>query len=155
MGGGYSPELIAHPAEPGLLYLRTDIGSVYRWNPNTRQWMPLTDYHAPSDYNLNAPESIALDPTDPDRLYIAAGKYTAAQRRHSAQPVHAFGGGDFYSTATGKGTAFTKVNTTTLPAGNGAIVASFANAGDLWLSTGNNGLHHSPDGGSPGPSFRA
>jgi oligoxyloglucan reducing-end-specific cellobiohydrolase len=75
VAGGYIPGFVAHPTEPGLIYARTDIGSVYRWSPASAHWVPLTDFHSPSDYNLNGPESIALDPTDPDRLYIAAGMY--------------------------------------------------------------------------------
>src|ERR1700733_6057478 len=63
--GGYVPGFIAHPTEPGLIYARTDIGSVYRWEPQDHRWQPLTDFQTPADYNYNGPESVALDPTDP------------------------------------------------------------------------------------------
>jgi oligoxyloglucan reducing-end-specific cellobiohydrolase len=96
VAGGYVPGFVAHPTEPGLIYARTDIGSVYRWNAHIGQWIPLTDFQAPANYNLNGPESVALDPTDPNRLYIAAGMYT--------------GGPTAVLVSTDQGATFTTVN---------------------------------------------
>jgi hypothetical protein len=73
IAGGYIPGFVAHPTEPGLIYARTDTGCVYRWNAASAQWIPLTDFRSPSEYNPKGPESIALDASDPNRLYIAAG----------------------------------------------------------------------------------
>jgi len=73
VGGGYIASLIAHPKQSGLIYTRTTGGGVYRWNPTTQEWIPLLDFLLGSDNALMGPESVALDPTDPTRLYIAAG----------------------------------------------------------------------------------
>ena len=57
VAGGYVPGFVAHPTQPGLIYARTDIGSVYRWDAQGGEWIPLTDFQAPANYNLNGPES--------------------------------------------------------------------------------------------------
>ncbi|HUB77932.1 MAG TPA: hypothetical protein VMB03_04000 [Bryobacteraceae bacterium] len=139
VAGGYIPGLIGHPKQAGLIYMRTDIGGVYRWNPSTSQWIPLLDFMAPANYNLTGPESIAIDPNDPSRLYIAAGMYS--------------GGPYAFLVSTNQGTTFT---TYSIPSsGAGSFVMASNNNGrsvgerlavnpfksnELFMGTRSNGL---------------
>jgi xyloglucan-specific exo-beta-1,4-glucanase len=74
-GGGYVSGLVFHPTTPDLLYARTDVGGAYRWDPTTRSWRPLNDAIDRAHGELNGILSVALDPSDPERVYLAAGSY--------------------------------------------------------------------------------
>jgi photosystem II stability/assembly factor-like uncharacterized protein len=76
IAGGFITGIIPHPAVPGLAYVRTDIGGAYRFESSTGKWTPITDVFNQNDWNLTGTESLALDPTDPARLYLAQGEYT-------------------------------------------------------------------------------
>jgi xyloglucan-specific exo-beta-1,4-glucanase len=72
-GGGYVTGLVIHPKEKGLAYIRTDVGGFYRWNNLQEKWIPITDHFDYTQSGYYGGESIALDPNDPDVVYIAAG----------------------------------------------------------------------------------
>ncbi|ONI86360.1 carbohydrate-binding protein [Saccharothrix sp. ALI-22-I] len=73
-GGGFVTGFVFNPNRKGLLYARTDMGGAYRWDGKAGQWVPLTDWVA--DWNMLGIESVATDPVDPERLYLATGTYT-------------------------------------------------------------------------------
>ena len=77
-GGGYVTGVVMHPKERGLTYLRTDIGGAYRRESETEKWVPLTDWVGSANANLLGCESVAVDPSDADRVYLALGTYVAS-----------------------------------------------------------------------------
>jgi photosystem II stability/assembly factor-like uncharacterized protein len=72
-GGGFVTAIISHPAQKGLMYARTDVGGAYRWDASAQKWIPLTDWMQGVDYT--GIESLAVDPSDPNRVFLAAGIY--------------------------------------------------------------------------------
>ena len=83
-GGGYVSGLLFHPSVRGLYYARTDVGGAYRWDQAGGGWQPLTDWIAAKDESLLGIDSLAVDPADPQWLYLAAGMYTTAQAGNAA-----------------------------------------------------------------------
>ncbi|NJM94339.1 MAG: hypothetical protein HC842_06460 [Cytophagales bacterium] len=92
-GGGYVTGMKIHPTAPNVVYCRTDVGGAYRWEPQTNSWTQLftVDRMPPSIINAvdsDGPDpqgngtgrkqtlsvgTIALDPSNPDVVYFAAG----------------------------------------------------------------------------------
>ena len=77
VGGGFVDGVFFHPKLQGLMYARTDVGGAYRYLAGTdSQWTPLTDFVTASQNGaLLGVESLGLDPSDPQRLYLGMGEY--------------------------------------------------------------------------------
>ncbi|WP_035847119.1 RICIN domain-containing protein [Kitasatospora azatica] len=142
-GGGYVTGLVFNQREKGLLYARTDMGGAYRWDTGAEQWIPLTDWVGEKDWNLQGIESLATDPVDPDRLYLAAGTYT-----------NGWAGNGAILRSTDRGRTFQRTDLPFKLGGNedgrGAgerLVIDPANHDTLLLGTRKNGLWRSTDHG--------
>lgn len=74
-GGGYVPGLIFHPTVPNVLYARTDVAGAYRWDHTAAKWIPITDMFGFGEGKYQGVETIALDPTDANKVYLVGGMY--------------------------------------------------------------------------------
>lgn len=75
LGGGFVSGIVFSPVEKDLVYARTDVGGAYRWNQADKTWIPLSDGFSGKGEVLGV-ESLAVDPTDANKVYMATGLYT-------------------------------------------------------------------------------
>ena len=74
-GGGYVTGIVFHPKEENLIYIRTDVGGTYRWDQENNRWWALNEAFSAWERNLYGCDGIAIDPNNPDVVYMCAGKY--------------------------------------------------------------------------------
>lgn len=98
-GGGKVTGIIG--AANGDVYIRTDVGGAYLWNPTGGNWthitdtlVPLTTYEA---HRLIGVSSLAVDPSNANQIYVSVGDS---------------GSGSIYSSAN-KGGTWTRINPST------------------------------------------
>src|SRR5690349_9808315 len=74
---GFIDGIVYSPAERNLVYAHTDMGGAYRWDQPLGKWTPLNDWSRWDDWapqNLGV-ETMAVDPVDPNKVYMSAGTY--------------------------------------------------------------------------------
>ena len=72
-GGGYVTGIISCPTHTNLFYCKTDVGGAYRWDEPTQSWIALLDWNSQNETTYQGVESLAIDPSSPNKLYILAG----------------------------------------------------------------------------------
>lgn len=70
---GFVTGVVLHPKEKNLMYIRTDVGGAYRWDEEQQKWIQLCDVFGMDQSNYYGIDGIAIDPNDPDVVYMAAG----------------------------------------------------------------------------------
>ncbi len=89
-GGGFVTGFLFHPREKNILYCRTDIGGVYRYDFGQEQWIALVDQVTGEEKWKTYPLSIALDAKFPNRLYMSVGEGHQSAIGYSQDYGHTF-----------------------------------------------------------------
>jgi photosystem II stability/assembly factor-like uncharacterized protein len=75
-GNGFIDGIVYSPAAPNTVFMHTDMGGAYRWDQDAGKWQPMTDWLQVGDAaQNNGAESMAVDPTDANKVYLVAGTY--------------------------------------------------------------------------------
>ncbi|MBE6902594.1 MAG: exo-alpha-sialidase, partial [Ruminococcaceae bacterium] len=72
-GGGFVTGFLFHPTGKKILYCRTDIGGVYRFDHHQQSWHFLGSSITEFEHHLTQPLSLAVDEDAPDKLYVMCG----------------------------------------------------------------------------------
>ncbi len=145
VAGGFVDGLYFHPGQKGLMYAKTDVGEAYRWSTEAgdTQWVPLQDFIGRfySGFDIGV-ESLALDPNNPDALYLAVGEYVDSYGQNGAILIS----GDQGKTFTPVPLSF-KLGSNDIGRNIGErLVVDPSNSQHLYLGTRLNGLQESLDG---------
>ncbi len=144
-GGGFIPGFVFHPREKDLLYARTDVGGAYRFDSANNRWLPLLDFLSHADAELMGVLSVALDPNDASKVYLACGLRLDSYGRDGAVLCSSDRGATWSMTSLGAGV---KLGGNAAGRGTGERLQVDPNQGDiLFLGTNQNGLMKSTNAG--------
>jgi photosystem II stability/assembly factor-like uncharacterized protein len=143
--GGFVTGVVYNPTQPGLAYLRTDIGGLYRWNAFTQTWIPLLDATTFANWNELGVDSVTTDPIHPNRVWAAVGQY--AYSWNNAQPSAILSSDDYGRTWSSFSVPF-EIGSNDQGRDSGERLVVDPNDDKvLYYGTENDGLWKSTDGG--------
>jgi photosystem II stability/assembly factor-like uncharacterized protein len=135
-GGGFVTGIITCPQEKNLIYARTDVGGAYRWIEATKSWKPLTDWSSKVEWTFLGIESIAIDPSSPNKVYMSAGLYsnTPSSILRSSDYGETFTRSDVSFQINGNGMGRNNGERLAVDPNNGQILFCGSRAAGLWKS---------------------
>lgn len=72
-GGGYVCSVIESAGEENVFYAKSDVGGIYKWTEDTKDWTPLFAWLSPDETTYMGTEAFVVDPKAPNRLFAMAG----------------------------------------------------------------------------------
>ncbi len=126
-GGGFVSGLIASPTQKDVKYARTDVGGAYKWNAADCSWKPLNNFISEDDNGLLSIEGLAIDPSNPDRIYMVGGSMYLSGQKTAIMRSH--DGGKTFNTVDVTGKLYVHGNGD--GRGNGERIAVDPNNGDI------------------------
>jgi len=136
-GGGFVTGIITCAQEKNLIYARTDVGGAYRWLEASKSWKPLTDWASKAEWTFLGVESIAIDPSAPNKVYLSAGLYTNTPHSilRSSDYGETFQRSDVSFQINGNGMGRNNGERLAVDPNNGQILFCGSRAAGLWKST--------------------
>ena len=77
-GGGYVTGVYVHPKNADIVYIRTDVGGVFRFDKPSGKMVQLMNWASVEESNLYGVYGLALDSDNENHLFISAGRYPFA-----------------------------------------------------------------------------
>jgi len=143
-GMGYVTGLVIHPLAPYDMYIRTDVGGAYRFDRSLQHWIPLLDHYGCLESEIYGVESVAVDPSDANTVYIAAAHGRTISGSSVTSPAEVLVSHDRGATWTGTGLAATNLYIGANEAFRGTtgerLAVDPADPGVLYFASRQNGL---------------
>jgi photosystem II stability/assembly factor-like uncharacterized protein len=86
--GGFVTGIVTHPQDANLIYARTDVGGLFRWDSTQQEWIQILSPDRVGQKVSPSVESIAIAPNAPNVIYAAVGAYTHKGNDEKAQVVN-------------------------------------------------------------------
>ena len=143
-GGGFVDGFLYHPKKAGILYARTDVGGMYRYDYAHARWIPLMDGFGKDDWGCFGVMTMAVDPQKPERLYATCGTYLSPRVPDGAVVRSEDQGATWQKTSL----PGVKLGGNAMGRGTGErLQVDPADSNTLWLGTNQDGLWVSHDQG--------